>query len=215
VEVRHGAFLLFLLSLLSIFLLPQDFRPTATSAALLLLALLLSSWGKGLRAGISYLRLNLPRDGLLPLLGWSAAALLSSCMVTGVISGILWLAGLLDTAPVEQKILSLPLLALVSAFTLAPFAEEALFRGYFFRRMQEAAGKKKAHSPVSVALAAVLSSLLFASLHFSYGSFSELAVAFFVGLALCAFVRKTGSLWPAVLAHASFNLLSVLFTVVL
>lgn len=183
-------------------------KSIAISASLLFLALSLSSQA-GLSGTLSFLRLQKP-DRLLPILGWSAAALVSSCLLTGALSGILWLAGLLDTLPVEQKMLSLPLPALISAFTLAPLAEEALFRGYFFRKMGGFSSKGNGWLA-----AAILSSLLFAAMHLAYGSFAELAVAFSIGALLCYFSRKSGSLWPAVLSHASFNFLSIFFTVVL
>jgi len=52
-------------------------------------------------------------------------------------------------------------------------------------------------------------------LHSSWGSAAELAVTFFVGLVLCAGVKKTDSLVPAVLAHAAFNLASIAMMVFL
>ena len=199
------------------------------SISFLLIAVMLSSLGSTPKQGIAYLRIIPKKGEIAPLLAWSVAALLACCLVTGAVSAVLYFLGWLDTAPVGEKILSLPLPALLAAFTLAPLGEETLFRGYLFRKISECLrermtkqkqrAKLKEDSSYSglfpAAIAALISSLLFSALHFSYGSFAELAVAFSIGIVLCAFTQKSKSLLPAILAHASFNLLSILFTVLL
>lgn len=198
------------------------------SISFLFLALLLASLGKGFARGLDYLGLAPKRNEAIPLAKSGALALVVSCVVAGALSALLYFLGYLDTASVEEKILSLPLPALIAAFTLAPLAEEALFRGYLFRKISEIAltGRQDA-SPARVAGAgslsgafpsaagAILSSLLFAAAHFSYGSVAELGVAFSIGMVFCHFTLKSKSLVPAVLAHASFNLLSILMAVFL
>jgi membrane protease YdiL (CAAX protease family) len=62
---------------------------------------------------------------------------------------------------------------------------------------------------LAFASSAALSSFIFAIMHFSYGSLAEIAVAFSIGLILCASIRKWGSLVPAIVAHALFNFASV------
>lgn|GEM_PF-1054785 len=211
------------LAILFIFLLlAPDSRSASMlfiSSFILALALGLSSWDVGMGKGLEYLLiLPLPRGigGWARIAKWSAAAFLLSCAATGAVSAVLYSLGLLDSGLVAEKILLLPIPSLVLASTLSPFAEEALFRGYFFRRISETvAGKGRAQSFFHLAAGATLSSLLFAFLHFSYGSVAEIAVAFSVGLVLCAVTRKSGSLLPAAFAHAAFNFLSIVTTVFL
>lgn len=123
------------------------------------------------------------------------------------LSALLYAAGMLDTEPVLEKLSSLPVPALLAAFTIAPFAEEIFFRGFLLRLLSEKV------FPFLGALAfpasAALSSFIFSAFHFSYGSLAELVVAFSIGLMLCASVRKTGSIVPAVAAHAVFNFASI------
>ena len=128
-----------------------------------------------------------------------------------LISFTLSLAGLLDTASVLDKISRLPPLAAIAAFTLAPVAEELLFRGLLLRSVSESLGRAAGGKLKRFAwLAAVFStSLLFALFHLSYGSFAELAVAFSLGALFCISVKKSGSLIPAIIAHAIFNFASI------
>ncbi len=56
---------------------------------------------------------------------------------------------------------------------------------------------------------ALLSSLLFAMMHLSYGSFAEIAVTFCVGLVFCAATYQSKSTIPAILAHCAYNAISL------
>ncbi len=219
--------ILFFAGFILLYLIPGGQQPLGTyviSSFFLALALFLSSWGAGAKAGFSLEKgmeyvglLPLPKgkSGLVATAKWTAVAFILSCLATGAVSLALESLGIADSSLVGQKLLTLSIPTLIIAFTLSPLAEEALFRGYFFRKISEStAGKSKAGFAAS-ASAAALSSLLFAILHFSYGSISEIAVAFFVGLVLCFCTRKSGSLLPAVLAHAAFNFLSIVVTVFL
>jgi len=213
--------ILFLLPLFFLYLF-TDGRSTGVyivSSFLLALALALSSWGIGLQSGLKYIGiLPLPKNGaeIAKTLKWAIIAFFLSCLATGAVSFALESLGILDSALVEKKLLTLPAIALVLAFTLSPVAEEALFRGYFFKKISESSadrGKKPGFA--ALAAGAAFSSLIFAMLHYSYGSVAEIAVAFFVGLALCAVTYKSGSLLPAILAHSTFNFLSILLAVFL
>lgn len=193
---------------LAIFIFPLSSPGSSVfyaSSSFFLVALLLSSLGKSLECGISYLRMIPQRKQALRLAAWGAAALAASVAITAAVSVALGYLGYLDSDLVAQKVAGLPAAALVAAFTLAPVGEEALFRGYLFRKISEKAG--------SWHVGAIASSLIFAALHFAYGSVAEIAVAFLVGLSFCAFTQKTRSLFPAIAAHASFNLLSIAYTV--
>ena len=159
----------------------------------------------------AYLRLNAKASELPVLIGWGALALIASCIASAAVSLVLYYFGLLDTQNVQNKILTLSLPALIAAFTLAPFAEEALFRGLLFRKINEwRIGK---HKELGFAVGAISSSIIFAALHSSYGSIAELFVAFAIGIIFCYFTRRTNSLIPAIVAHVSFNFLSILFAV--
>ncbi len=96
-----------------------------------------------------------------------------------------------------------PLSAAVVAL-LSGFAEELLFRGAISLVLQEAAG---------MAVAAVVSSVLFAYVHFignlkRFGGMLPLYT--FVGLYLWGVAQLTGSLAAAMVAHAAYNFLAIL-----
>ena len=212
------------------------YPPTSSGAsavylplAFLCAALFISSGGKGLRFGLEKLGLVPDRKRLPAILGWGMLGLVCAGALTVLLSTILFALGILDTAQVQDKILSLPLPALISAFTLAPLGEEAFFRGFLFRALglPSPSGKRKAGKLPSGKLAsfvssasghswllkAAASSLLFALMHVSYGSVAEIVVAFSIGMLFCALTRRAKSIIPSVLAHAGYNFISVFLAV--
>lgn len=96
--------------------------------------------------------------------------------------------------------------------------EEILFRGFFFEAF--ATELCKHGSEKAVLYAALVSSVMFGLLHVTsdLGSLFRLTAyvqaaakvleATLFGMAMCAICVKTKSVWPAVLAHFAFNLLS-------
>ncbi len=111
--------------------------------------------------------------------------------------------------PVEQQILQdalaggVPLvLAVLIAVVAAPVTEEVIFRGVLFRAL---AGK------LGLWLGAVLSSVVFALIHFEILFSQPIALAglFTVGMLLALAYHLTGSLLVPVLGHAVFNAVSV------
>ena len=74
----------------------------------------------------------------------------------------------------------------------APLAEEILFRGYGLARIRELGGERRA---------LLLSALDFALSH----HWVQWPFIFLFGLVLAWLVIQTGSLWPALLAHALNN----------
>ncbi len=206
-KLKHAIPLLLLILFAASFFVFPIGNPTSgifwVSIAFLVLSLALHPRNKSLRFRLDYVRAMPEKKRLLSLFGWGIAALAASVFVTMALSVLLPLFGISDTELVAEKVLSLPPLALLLAFTLAPIGEEALFRGYLLRKLGDVSS-----SPLAGAL---LSSAIFAALHFSYGSVSEIVVTFAVALVLCAFTQKTKSLVPAVLAHMSFNFLSIFF----
>jgi membrane protease YdiL (CAAX protease family) len=85
----------------------------------------------------------------------------------------------------------------------APFFEEVLFRGVLFAGLRDSLG------PWTAGLA---SSMLFALLH---SDPQALLVLTALGGIFAALYHKTGSLWPAILAHSLWNGATVAAMVVL
>ena len=212
-----------LLLFLSLLVFPPDSFGSSVyyvSMAFFACALFAASWRKGTRNGLEWLGLSFRRQDA-PVLALQAVALAAACVAVALaVSGIFYLAGALDTEAVYEKMMMLPLPALIAAFTIAPLGEEALFRGFIFRKAGEwLSGRRKIFCSgkaggLSIwAAAAVFSSVVFALLHAPYGSLAEIAVAFCIGMVLCAGTREFGSLWPAVAAHAAFNFASIVMAV--
>lgn len=80
----------------------------------------------------------------------------------------------------------------------APFAEEIVFRGVVLPSTSEKWG---------VAWGTVITSAVFASLHLSIFAFIPI---FIVAWALARLRVRSGSLWPSVVCHATFNAVGVL-----
>lgn len=214
VKIGNSAkFVFFLLSVaLAVFLFPPNSPGSGVfyvSALFFFLALFLSSYKSGIKEGLSYLRLSPKKGEAAKLFLWGIAAFFLIFFVALAVSFTLSVLGLLDTAPVLEKVRSLSPLALFAAVTIAPLGEEAIFRGWLFRKIGDVFQKRAKNGTVIFLISALLSSLVFSAFHFSYGSFAEFAVVFFVGLALCFVTQKSGSLVPAIIAHAFFNLLSI------
>lgn len=93
------------------------------------------------------------------------------------------------------------LLVIVAVLLVAPYGEESLMRGIVYPALRERCAPW---------VAALVSTGVFALLH---GNLVQIVLVLPLGF-LLAFVReRTGSLWPAVLVHAVFNLLSTVVPV--
>lgn len=131
---------------------------------------------------------------------------LSALWILGLLEWGLWLAGV----PFDESLglsrtfagygdASLPLLVFYGVI-LAPFIEEALFRGFLFNGL-----KNKWGAP----MAAAASSAIFAALH-HYDALGNLAV-FLYGLIFCHIFHRTNRLSISITVHATNNLvLSIL-----
>lgn len=92
---------------------------------------------------------------------------------------------------------------------LAPMTEEAYFRGLLM-------GWLDRFGPIAATL---ISAMIFGLMHgktFEPGGFEGTFITLeliAIGAALAVLARRTGSLWPAFLAHGANNLLATLFTV--
>lgn len=82
-----------------------------------------------------------------------------------------------------------------------PLLEELAFRGVLLERIRESFGTQPA---------AIVVSILFSVLHLALLSFVPLAA---LALVFAALRVRTGSLWPAVVGHALFNLPGIVFPV--
>ena len=134
-----------------------------------------------------------PALALAPVLGAAAFVVAGATMqLTSLVLPARWLeifdvAKLFERPPLERAALSL------AAATLAPFCEEVAFRGWVLTALR---------TRYSATSAIALSGLLFAIMHLDPVRFSALVLlgAFFAWL-----TWRAGSIWPAVLAHATNN----------
>jgi len=88
------------------------------------------------------------------------------------------------------------LIAILVLAVGAPLSEELLFRGFLLSALE-----RSVLGPVG---AAILTSALWTVIHWGYVIQAMLAL-FVMGLALAALVYRTGSIWHAVVAHATYN----------
>jgi membrane protease YdiL (CAAX protease family) len=95
------------------------------------------------------------------------------------------------------------LLALFTGGVVAPIAEEVFFRGFVFAGLYRERGLWPA---------VVLSSILFALVHITPTSWPPI---FLLGVIFAVLYERTGSIWPAVAAHAAVNSLSFLLVYLL
>jgi membrane protease YdiL (CAAX protease family) len=91
-------------------------------------------------------------------------------------------------------------LAFLATVIMAPLAEEIFFRGFVFAGLVR---------PLGVAPAMLASGLLFGAFHVTDVDTVGLVVPFgFIGALFAWLYYRTGSLWPSVLTHLLFNLVS-------
>lgn len=146
-------------------------------------------------------RLGLPVGGALWLVGTAAVLALAANAVTGALAMLSpWLRELAMAYEQMFEALMYPadpatrLLAITAVVVFAPVCEEVLFRGVLLP-LQRAPER-------SVAAVVLLNGALFSLLHLNPLSFFALLV---VGAFFAHVVVITGSLWPAILAHAALN----------
>jgi hypothetical protein len=99
--------------------------------------------------------------------------------------------------------------AIIARDTVGPFAEEILFRGFLFLQFRRWAG-------IPFWIATVLSSLVFAYGHRYQGhtlltSLEAVGVTFAGGVLFCWLTERWGNLWPAIVIHAGFDLVWMIF----
>ncbi|MDP3235931.1 MAG: type II CAAX endopeptidase family protein [Myxococcales bacterium] len=125
-------------------------------------------------------------------LGWLSSKLFPQVILDLFDTGRLLASAM--TNPLEQTAV------LLAVVVLAPVAEELLFRGVFFRGLNERLG---------VIASAVLSGFIFSAYHLDPVGFLP---RFEIGIVLALLVWKSGSLWPCIAVHAANNALSMMLT---
>lgn len=126
-------------------------------------------------------------------------ALLIVAQVAALILGLLHRP--VEESPIMPLIRNAPpgdlVLLTVAAVTLAPLAEELVFRRVLFTCLQRFVG---------MPLAIVATAAIFATFHVSLAQWAPL---FILGLALQAAVLLSDSLWTAIVMHAVHNALAI------
>lgn len=189
----------------------------------------------GVKAGYSLgsLGVSRPKGGVLVGVGIGflvgLGAVIGSLVIGGLSAVVLESLGFSAENEAQQSLLGglrgwvqdSPVLALGAAFLVivlfGPAVEEFVFRGAifgglyrlggFFSRAVGGDGSSRSVDRFSFLGAALLSSAVFAALHQS----AVIAPALFaLAFVLCALYRRTGSILPSVVAHATFNSFTVL-----
>jgi len=170
----------------------------------IMLTILLSFVFSGIITLIIAKKLNTKMIYPLPWLTRSKCSLLTSISLATVLAtacaGIafvwLWSLEFIGIQLPDAGDVSKSYFIIILAVVAAPLIEEHIFRGKILRAMAVTWNEKKAM---------LVSSLLFAIIHPGY---SFLPV-FCLGLCCAWLYRKSGSLWPAIGAHALYNLIVV------
>ncbi len=135
------------------------------------------------------------------LLGWALAVLLLSLLLTSIYVLLVESIGpdrlLPPGLPDELRLQEVPVFAFLVVALWGPLTEEPFFRGFVFPGLASRWG---------IPAGAIGSSLLFAAIH---GASGLLVPAFISGLLLVWVYRRTGSLWPGVLAHSAQNAIAL------
>ena len=189
----------------------------------------------GMKAGygLGGLGVSRPRGGLLVGAGIGflvgLGAVIGSLVIGGLSAVVLEALGFSAENEAQQTLLGglrgwvqeSPGVAIGTAFLVivlfGPAVEELVFRGAifgglyrlggFFSRTMGGDGSSRGVDRFSFLGAALLSSAVFAALHQS----AVIAPALFaLAVVLCALYRRTGSLLPPIVAHATFNSFTVL-----
>jgi membrane protease YdiL (CAAX protease family) len=92
----------------------------------------------------------------------------------------------------------------------APIQEEVIFRGLLQTTLATSAASPTAPNPKYGVAASLLVALLFGCIHLVVGRYTA-AAAFILGAIAGEFRRRSGSLIPAVICHAFFNLAAIIW----
>ncbi len=132
---------------------------------------------------------------------WPGSAYLLAGIAVSILAQLLFYLFPSEKHLPIEKLFSSPESAYLLAFfgiCVAPFAEELVFRGFFYPVFERLWG---------LMVAVVLTALLFACIHVPQlsGGWQEIAAIFAVGMAFSYCRGKTGSLVPPFLMHLAYN----------
>lgn len=120
-----------------------------------------------------------------------------------------WIIEATDTPVTQKAVQSMQeasaqdfIMLTINAVIIAPFVEEIVFRGFFFRILS---------CNLGVCLAAIISSLLFGAIHVSLAQTASLTI---FGLFQCFLYKKTQSIIYPMLLHMAFNSIGVITIVI-
>ena len=137
-----------------------------------------------------------------PAVGWMAAAFAAFYVFTLVWVSILGVSPddtkLPDELGVKDSTFALLAVAFLVA-VVAPIAEEFFFRGFFFGALRNWKGPLPA---------AIITGVVFGSIHIGSAEAAFLLPLAFFGFALCLLRERTGSLYPGVALHCMNNSLA-------
>jgi hypothetical protein len=94
---------------------------------------------------------------------------------------------------------------ILTMLVVAGFGEETFFRGYLFERLGKLLGRSAAAKIATV----LLTSAVFASLHYFDQGFAGVEQAAITGLVFGTIFAISGRLWMLMCAHAAFDLTAV------
>lgn len=146
-------------------------------------------------------RLGFVRTRLWPALGWMALAYVGYGILSALYGQVVHTHAR-DNLPtslgVDRSTVALVAVC-VLVTTIAPLAEETLFRGYFFGALRNWRGPWPA---------AILTGILFGAIHYGSADKVFLVPLAIFGIALCLVRERTGSLLPCIALHAINNSLA-------
>ena len=100
--------------------------------------------------------------------------------------------GMNDQQAIAKKVGTFSDYLIIFAVVLAPISEEMFFRGLLVSRY-----------------GILLPAIAFGAMHFSYGSYAEIAGALIIGLILGWVYKSSKSIVPAIAIHMTYNLIAV------
>jgi membrane protease YdiL (CAAX protease family) len=145
---------------------------------------------------------GLRRTRVWPALGWMVLAFLAFYVFTAAWVAIVG-ANTDDQKLTDQLGVDRSTAAMLGAAFLvsvvAPMAEEFFFRGFFFGALRNWRGPWPA---------AIITGLVFGSIHVGSSDAALLLPLAFFGFVLCLLRERTGSLWPCIVLHCANNSLA-------
>lgn len=146
---------------------------------------------------VAFLALSAPVGGLRACLGYCAILIAGAALYAGAVilqnrnallGDIMLLSDMMHT--------DAWLMIVLAAVVGAPIAEEFLFRGMLYGVLRT--------SPLGMTMAAVITAVLWASVHAQYSLYGVFGIAL-IGLYLAWVREKTGSLVAPIVCHAVYN----------